>query len=97
MKKKRIPKFKSEDAERKFWGEADSMAYVDWDTATRVVLPNLKPSQKTISLRLPTMMLAELKRLANKRDVPYQSLLKVFLAERLDNELRASRSKRAEV
>jgi predicted DNA binding CopG/RHH family protein len=93
MKKKRIPKFKSEDAERKFWGKADSTGYVDWDAAKRVVLPKLKPSQRTISLRLPSMMLAELKRLANKRDVPYQSLLKVFLAERLKEEQRASRSK----
>jgi predicted DNA binding CopG/RHH family protein len=92
VKKKRVPRFKSEDAERAFWGKADSTEYVDWDDAKRVVLPKLKPSQKTISLRLPAMMLAELKRLANKRDVPYQSLLKVFLAERLDEELRASRS-----
>ena len=93
MSTKKTPRFKSEDAERKFWGKTDSTAYVDWDTAQRVVLPRLKPSQKTISLRLPVMMLAELKRLANKRDVPYQSLLKVFLAERLDEELRASKSK----
>jgi predicted DNA binding CopG/RHH family protein len=93
MKKKRIPKFKSEDAERRFWAKADSTGYIDWDTAKRVVLPKLKPSQRTISLRLPAMMLAELKRLANKRDVPYQSLLKVFLAERLKEEQRTSRSK----
>ena len=92
MKKKKTPRFKSEDAERVFWGKTDSTEYVDWDAAKRVVLPKLKPSQKTISLRLPVMMLAELKRLANKRDVPYQSLLKVFLAERLDEELRASKS-----
>jgi len=87
--KKKIPQFKSEDAEREFWDKTDSTEHVDWEAAKRVVLPNLKPSQKTISLRLPTMMLAELKRLANKRDVPYQSLLKVFLAERLDEELRS--------
>lgn len=93
MKRKRVPKFKSEDAERKFWGKTDSTAYVDWAEAKRVVLPKLKPSQRTISLRLPAMMLAELKRLANKRDVPYQSLLKVFLAERLKEELRTPRSK----
>ena len=93
MKKKKAPQFKSEDAEREFWGKTDSTSYVDWDAAKRVVLPALKPSQKTISLRLPTMMLAELKRLANKRDVPYQSLLKVFLAERLDEELRPTKSK----
>ncbi|NKB65874.1 MAG: hypothetical protein GKR89_02320 [Candidatus Latescibacteria bacterium] len=90
--KKKTPSFKSEDAEREFWSKKDSTEYVDWEGAKRVVLPNLKPSQKTISLRLPAMMLAELKRLANKRDVPYQSLLKVFLAERLDEELRSSKT-----
>jgi len=93
VKKNPLPKFKSEDQERDFWAKADSTRYVDWDTATRVVLPNLKPSQKTISLRLPAMMLAEIKRLANKRDVPYQSLMKVFIAERLAEELRGSGSK----
>lgn len=93
MKRKKTPQFKSEDAERRFWANADSTDHVDWDSAKRVVLPKLKPSQKTISLRLPAMMLAELKRLANKRDVPYQSLMKVFLAERLDKETRTSRSK----
>ena len=91
--KKALPKCKSEDHERDFWSDTDSTEYVDWDSAKRVVLPRLKPSRKTISLRLPAMMLAELKRLANKRDVPYQSLLKVFLAERLEEELRGSRSK----
>lgn len=96
MKKKRkkaVPKFRSEEEERRFWSGADSTAYVDWDEAKRVVLPNLKPSQKTISLRLPEMMLAELKRLANKRDVPYQSLMKVFIAERLADELRRTESR----
>ena len=92
MKKKRLPKFKSEDQERDFWATEDSTDYIDWDSARRIILPSLKPSQKIISLRLPAMMLAELKRLANKRDVPYQSLLKVFLAERLDEELRGSQS-----
>jgi predicted DNA binding CopG/RHH family protein len=89
---KKMRKFKNEAAERKFWAEHDSTEYVDWGEAERVVLPNLKPSQRTISLRLPSMMLAELKRLANKRDVPYQSLLKMFLAERLDEEARKSRT-----
>jgi predicted DNA binding CopG/RHH family protein len=92
VKKKKLPKFSSEDQERDFWAKEDSTDYVDWDSARRIILPSLKPSQKTISLRLPAMMLAELKRLANKRDVPYQSLLKVFLAERLDEELRGSQS-----
>ncbi len=94
-KRKTIPTFRSDDQEREFWATTDSSDYIDWEGAKRVVLPNLKPSQRTISLRLPAMMLAELKRLANKRDVPYQSLLKIFLAERLDQELRSSESKQA--
>ena len=85
--KKKIPISKSEDKEREFWAKADSTEYVDWSRARRVILPNLKPSLKTISLRLPELMLAELKLLANKRDVPYQSLIKIFLAERLEREL----------
>lgn len=85
--KKPIPKPRSEDKEREFWSEADSTDYIDWSKSQRLVLPNLKPSLKTISLRLPEHMLAELKVLANKRDVPYQSLLKLFLAERLEEEL----------
>lgn len=90
--KKKPPKFKDEAAERQFWADHDSTEYVNWDSAKRVVLPNLKPSQKTISLRLPEMMLAALKRLANKRDIPYQSLLKMFLAERIEEETRRSRA-----
>lgn len=86
-KKKRIPKFKNEDAEREFWAAHDSTEYVDWSRAERVTLSNLKPSTKTISLRLPESLLDQLKLLANKRDVPYQSLLKIFLAERVRQEL----------
>ncbi|MBI5562900.1 MAG: BrnA antitoxin family protein [Deltaproteobacteria bacterium] len=85
---KKIPEFKSEDEERRFWASHDSTGYVDWKRAKRVVLPELKPSLKTISLRLPASMLAELKLLANKRDVPYQSLMKVFLSERIGEELK---------
>lgn len=85
---KKLPKFTDEAAERAFWATHDATDYVDWDSAKRIVLPNLKPSQKTISLRMPIMMLAELKRLANKRDVPYQSLLKMIIAERLEEESR---------
>lgn len=84
---KSLPTFKSEDQERAFWSKSDSADYIDWSGARPLVLPNLKPSLKTISLRLPEHMVAELKLLANKRDVPYQSLLKLFLAERLDEEL----------
>jgi len=87
--KKKIPKFASEDEERKFWATADSTEYVDWKKAERVVLPNLKPSLKTISLRLPEFMIEELKLLANKRDITYQSLLKMFLSERIEQELKS--------
>ena len=86
MKKKKLPKIKSEDKEREFWAKEDSTEYIDWSRARRVILPNLKPSLKTISLRLPELMLAELKLLANKRDIPYQSLIKIILAERLEHE-----------
>jgi predicted DNA binding CopG/RHH family protein len=88
--KKRVPQFESEDQERDFWARTDSTQYVDWARGSRAVLPALKPSLTTISLRLPDLLLAELKLLANKRDVPYQSLLKVFLAERIREELHAS-------
>ena len=87
---KRLPKFRSEHEEREFWATADTSDYFDWSTATRTAFPNLKPSTATISLRLPQGMLDELKVLANQRDVPYQSLLKVFLAERIAVERRES-------
>lgn len=85
--KKKIPQFKSEDEERKFWATADSTEYIDWENAKKTVLPNLKPSLKKISLRLPELMLEELKVLANKRDVPYQSLVKIYLAESIEREM----------
>ena len=85
--KKKIPNFKTEDKEREYWAKQDSTDVLDWKKAKKVVLPNLKPSIKTISLRLPESMLEELKLLANKRDVPYQSLLKIFLSERIEDEL----------
>ena len=85
---KRIPKFKTEAEERDFWANADSSDYIDWSKARRTVLPNIKPSLKTISLRLPELMLEELKLLAHKRDVPYQSLIKIFISERLAEELK---------
>ena len=86
--KKAVPKFRSEDAEREFWASHDSTDYIDWRKAGRATLPNLKPSSQTISIRLPKPMLVRLKLLANKRDVPYQSLLKIFIAERLKAELK---------
>lgn len=90
--KKKIPKFRNEDEEREFWATHDSTEYVQWNAGKKVVLSNLKPSIKTISLRLPESMLEELKLLANKRDVPYQSLLKIFLAERIEEELNATKA-----
>ena len=84
---KKIPVFKNEAEERRFWQTHDSSEYVDWSEAEETVLPKLKPSTKTISLRLPESMVDELKLLANKKDVPYQSLLKVYLSERIDMEL----------
>ena len=85
--RRKIPKFSSEAEERAFWARADSTDYIDWSTAFERTLPKLRPTLRTISIRLPEGMIAELKRLANKKDVPYQSLLKVFLAERIQDEL----------
>ncbi len=87
--KKRPPRFRTEDQERAFWAEHDTVDYFDWDRAAKGSFPALKPSTTTISLRLPEAMLEELKALANERDVPYQSLLKVYLAERIARERRA--------
>jgi predicted DNA binding CopG/RHH family protein len=87
-KKSQVPKFRSEDDERDFWAAHDSTEFVDWGAAERRKLPQLRPTLRTISLRLPVSMIEDLKILANKRDVPYQSLLKVFLAERLEQERR---------
>jgi predicted DNA binding CopG/RHH family protein len=85
---KDIPDFTNDEEEREFWATHDSTEYVDWDNAEAVILAKLKPSTKTISLRLPELMLNELRLIANKRDVPYQSLIKLFLKERIDQELK---------
>ncbi len=94
--KKAIPEFKNEAEEFEFWSStgpgADSTKYVDWSKAKRAKFPNLRPSLRTISVRLPVAMIEDLKILANKRDVPYQSLLKVFLAERLAAERRLQKA-----
>ena len=89
MKKKlkSIPKFKDEDAERDFWAKADTSQYFDWSKAEPVVFPNLKLSTETISLRLPEYLLADIKQLAHVRDVPYQSFMKVLLAEKVEQLL----------
>jgi predicted DNA binding CopG/RHH family protein len=80
-------RFANEDEEREFWSTQDSAELVDWTKVQRITLPDLKPSLKTISLRLPGFMLDEIKRLAHKRDIPYQSLIKLFLAERVKREI----------
>ncbi len=80
---KKIPRFDSEVQERAFWESHDSTDYLDWSRARRAVLPNLKPTTKTISLRLPQHLLDSIKAAANARDVPYQSLIKVWLQEKL--------------
>lgn len=87
MKKlRKVPPFKNEEEEFEFWSTHDSTEYVDWSKAARISLPNLKPSTKTISLRLPAWLLDELRVLANKQDIPYQSLLKMYLSERVAQE-----------
>jgi len=83
VKAKRIPRLASEAAERRFWARRDSTPYVDWSGAERVLFPNLKPTTRSISLRLPLRMLERIKAEANSRDVPYQSLIKIWLAEKL--------------
>ena len=87
VRKKRIPEFRNEDEEREFWASHDSTDYINWSEAKEVITPNLKPTLKTISIRLPEIMIEELKFLANKKDVPYQSLMKIFIAERVAQEL----------
>lgn len=89
-RRKAVPKFRNERDERRFWESHDSTDYVDWRRAKRAVFPDLKPTTESISLRLPTPLLARIRALANERDVPYQSLIKVLLRERID-QLRANR------
>ena len=85
-KPKPIPAFRDEAEERHFWQTHDSSEYVDWSKAKQVRFPNLKPSTTSISLRLPLTMLERIKVAANKRDMPYQSLIKAWLAEKVDSE-----------
>lgn len=91
-KSKAIPRFKSEDQEREFWAKADTSEYFDWTKGETVVFPNLKPSTESISLRLPKYLLAQIKQLANAKDVPYQSLMKIFLSDRIRQEFRNVKS-----
>ncbi len=88
MKKlKKIPKFKNEDEEFEFWATHDSTEYLDLSNAKSVRFPNLKPSSRSVPIRFPIPLLEHIKILANKRHIPYQSLLKIFLADRVDYEL----------
>ena len=82
-RRKPVPRFESEAEERRFWESHDSAGYLDWSKAERVRLPNVKPSTTMISLRLPVPLLERIKLAANKRDVPYQSLIQTWLAEKV--------------
>jgi predicted DNA binding CopG/RHH family protein len=90
-KLRKLPKFKNEKEEFKFWSTRDSTGYVDYSKAKRVLFPNLKPSTRAISIRLPESLITHIKVLANKRDIPYQSLLKMYLIERVEEEFREAR------
>ena len=87
-KLKNIPSFNNEDEEREFWSKEDSTKYLDWKKSKPIYFSKPKPSTKTISLRLPEYLLDELRIIANKRDIPYQSLIKIYLKERIDRELK---------
>lgn len=88
---KKIPRFRNEEEERKFWATHDSTEYVEYSNAKKVVFQNLKPSVRIVSIRLPESLIAHLKLLANKRDIPYQSLMKIFLSERIKKELHSDK------
>jgi len=89
MKKKlkKIPSFKNEDEEREFWAKADTSEYFDYSKAEITIFPNLKPSTESISIRLPSTLLARIKTLANSKDIPYQSLMKSYLSDRVKEEI----------
>jgi len=91
MKKslKPIPNFKNEDEERDFWATHDSTDYIDWSKAKRVIFPNLRLTKKPISLRITTSLLAKVKMIANKKDMPYQTLMKQYIAEAIEKEFRS--------
>jgi predicted DNA binding CopG/RHH family protein len=95
-KRKPVPEFSSEAEEQEFWATADTTEYFDWSQARSVVFPKLKPTTTPISMRLPETLLTDLKRLANEQDVPYQSLMKIYLAERVAQE-HLSRRRRTKV
>ena len=88
IKLKTVPKFKNEQAEAVFWSTHDSADYIDWSKAKRTIFPDLKPTSRPVPIRFPISLLARLKYLANKRHIPYQSLLKVLLEKSVERELR---------
>jgi predicted DNA binding CopG/RHH family protein len=90
-KLKKVPKFRTEKEELEFWSTHDSADYIDYSKTKRALFPNLKPSTRTISIRLPESLIEHLKVLANKRDIPYQSLLKMLLIEKVEEEFREAR------
>ena len=90
-KLKEIPVLETEDETREFWAENDSAEFVDWENSESVILSKLKPTTRTISIRISASMLDKIRLVANKRDVPYQSLIKSFLQERIDEELKLSK------
>ena len=85
---KKIPEFKNSEEEAKFWDEHDSAVYIDWSETEKTIFPNLKSSTESISLRLPSPLLARIKELANEKDVPYQSLMKVYLSDQVKRDLK---------
>ena len=90
-KLKKVPKFRTEKEELEFWSTHDSADYIDYSKTKRAIFPNLKPLTRTISIRLPESLIEHLKVLANKRDIPYQSLLKMLLIEKVEEEFREAR------
>lgn len=91
---KKIPKFDSEEQERKFWSKRDSTPYVEYRRAVKATFPNLKPTSRLISIRLPESLLQNIRVIANRADVPYQSMMKVMLDEKVREILRARKKKR---
>ncbi len=92
---KKIPRFESEDQERAFWSSRDSSAYIDYRKAVKASFPNLKPTSRSISIRLPESLLDRIKIIANRADVPYQSMMKVLLVEKVSEVLRSRKKKRS--
>lgn len=89
--KKKIPNFKNEDHERNFWGKHDSADYIDYNKADKSIFINLRPTTHSISIRMPDYLLNRLKILAHKKDIPYQSLLKIYLTQKIEEEIKSTK------